>query len=114
MATCHNLVPFQNNDNNSIKIFGDPMEAQMFEHSEAIFSIENDTIIQKDKEFIIIKKFEFTSEHQRMSIILQTEQNEKYFKYFLKGNPELIKKMISSHKIPFNYDRVNVIILTIP
>lgn len=111
MATCHNLAPFQNINDNSIKIFGDPMEAQMFEHSLAIFSIGNDTIIQKDKEYKVLKRFEFTSEHQRMSIILQIGENEKLLKYFLKGNPELIKKMISSNKLPFNYDRVSIIII---
>ena len=91
MATCHNLAPFQNNNDNSIKIFGDPMEAQMFEHSDAIFSIVDDVIIQRDKEYKILKKFEFTSEHQRMSIVLKTGVNEEWLKYFLKGSPELIR-----------------------
>jgi len=103
MSSCHTLSrlekKFKENDNASI--IGDTMELRMFEFSYSDLPIFNDpsvifiakTFEDREKkggstELRIVKRFDFTSELQRMSVLVEIK--DKTF-IFLKGAPEVVQ-----------------------
>ena len=53
----------------------------------------------------IIKKFEFSSELQRMSVIVKN-LNENFYKIYTKGSPEKIRKLSIKETIPNNFEEI--------
>ena len=120
MATCHCLSIING------KIIGDPIDVKMFEKTEWILednqneednkknniNNENKKIIfsvkPKKKDLLsykldIYKRFDFTSNLQRMSVIGKEAKND-YFTIFCKGSPEKLKKLCLNETIPANFD----------
>jgi cation-transporting ATPase 13A2 len=126
IATCHNLTKV-NND-----LIGDPIDLEMFKSSgwELVETEEENSIIQSsvrpkeeksltDKlsecnpddedqiikdhyEMVIIKRYDFTSKLQRMSVICKNP-NEEVYKIFTKGSPEKIYDLCRNDTIPENF-----------
>ena len=53
----------------------------------------------------LIKRFDFVSKLQRMSVLVKNA-NEEYFKVYCKGSAEKIKELCKPESIPSNYNRV--------
>ena len=76
---------------------------------------ENDTISNKSEEELfnlssiyqldLIKRFDFVSKLQRMSVLVKNSK-EDYFKVYCKGSPEKIRDLCKPESIPSNYNRV--------
>ena len=122
MATCHCLSIINE------KIIGDPIDVKMFENTGWVLddkqnepeniidngASQNKKIIftvrpKKNKELKlynleVYKRFDFTSNLQRMSVIAKNT-NEEYFKIFCKGSPEKLKKLCLTETIPSNFNK---------
>lgn len=76
---------------------------------------DNDTINNKSDEELsslnpvyqldLIKRFDFISKLQRMSVLVKNTK-EDYFKVYCKGSPEKIRELCKPESIPSNYNRV--------
>ena len=53
----------------------------------------------------LIKRFDFVSKLQRMSVLVKNSK-EDYFKVYCKGSPEKIRELCIQETIPSNYNRV--------
>ena len=53
----------------------------------------------------LIKRFDFVSKLQRMSVLVKNAK-EDYFKVYCKGSPEKIRELCKPETIPSNYNRV--------
>ena len=62
-----------------------------------------DQVISEHYELGIIKRFDFSSKLQRMSVVTKNV-NEPYFKCFVKGSPEKIKELCKSNSLPPNFN----------
>ena len=126
MACC-NILFFDNNK----KVIGNLIDLKMFETSKWKFKkyngglielylrppqendlqskIDNDLNEKNEEHFKthyeigIIKYFEFSQKYQRMGVLVKNF-NEKYYKYFVKGSPEIIKELCVVNSLPDNYD----------
>lgn len=73
-----------------------------FEEKSSTNSLTSDS---KDLEFAVIKRFDFSSELQRMSVITRG-LNDINFRLFTKGSPEKIKQLSIPESIPTNFNEV--------
>ena len=75
-------------------------EARLHHSSDAHvkYSVSSDRA-----ELSILKTFEFESELQRMSVIVRRE-NSKEIAAFVKGAPEMIRKLLGKSQVVQNYD----------
>ena len=64
-----------------------------------------ENIIKQHYELGVVRRFDFSSKLQRMSVIVQNTK-EDYFKIFCKGSPEKIEKLCKSDTIPKNFNKV--------
>ena len=53
----------------------------------------------------LIKRFDFVSKLQRMSVLVKNSK-EDYFKVYCKGSPEKIRELCKPETIPSNYNRI--------
>ena len=53
----------------------------------------------------LIKRFDFISKLQRMSVLVKNSK-EDYFKVYCKGSPEKIRELCKPESIPSNYNRI--------
>ncbi|CAK89910.1 unnamed protein product (macronuclear) [Paramecium tetraurelia] len=88
MATCHGLSQVKG------KLVGDPLELKMFESTNCELIEEKDGRIRiRNNDRInveIMKRFEFSSKLQRMSVIVK--ENGQYIAY-MKGSPEKLRQL---------------------
>eukprot|EP00340_Litonotus_pictus_P003246 CAMPEP_0170522942 /NCGR_PEP_ID=MMETSP0209-20121228/8326_1 /TAXON_ID=665100 ORGANISM="Litonotus pictus, Strain P1" /NCGR_SAMPLE_ID=MMETSP0209 /ASSEMBLY_ACC=CAM_ASM_000301 /LENGTH=1057 /DNA_ID=CAMNT_0010810691 /DNA_START=801 /DNA_END=3971 /DNA_ORIENTATION=+ len=126
LATCHNITKLDD------KLMGDPIDLEMFKSTgwelvetqeensiiqSSVFPKEEkslseklatcdpdqeDSIIKDHYELVIIKRFDFTSKLQRMSVICKNP-NEEIYKIFTKGSPEKIQDLCREDTIPDNF-----------
>jgi cation-transporting ATPase 13A3/4/5 len=69
-------------------------------------SIENEEeIINSHYEISIVRRFDFSSKLQRMSVITKNS-NEDYYKLFCKGSPEKIKELCKNDTIPKDFNEI--------
>ena len=61
--------------------------------------------LKKRYEIAIVKRFDFSSKLQRMTVIGKNI-NEKFFKAFCKGSPEKIRELCNQETIPENFDEI--------
>ena len=60
-------------------------------------------IINEHYEIGIVKRFDFSSKLQRMSVLVKNT-NESFFKCFVKGSPEKIKKLCDPSTLPSDFN----------
>lgn len=116
MATCHSLIAHDN------AILGDPLDMEMFQATDwqlmekgpylpaarsVIPRSEIGKSLEHDLPYVIgiYKDFEFTSERQAMSVIVQILGHDN-FVLFAKGAPEKIREKLVQSSIPSNFDAV--------
>jgi len=127
LASCHSITRVEG------KLIGDPLDIEMFNSTgwildEPIVGGEdpNDSISafvmpnaqQKNYDWTeesgaglkpyqlgIVRRFDFTSKLQRMSVIVQNLRNSKY-RLFVKGSPEKIMELSAPGSIPANYNEI--------
>ena len=119
--------------NNHFNLFGDPMEVKIFQFSEGRFEIfaeqpaclvnsliSLDQNLMKNQEDVlftinrttssmnVLKRYDFSSELQRMSVLVKylDEENRSSYCCFSKGSPEMIKKLSNKDSVPSDYDSV--------
>ena len=113
MATCHCISTING------KLIGDPIDVKMFENTEWILEDNENEDNNKGKIIFnvrpkhnkglknyileIFKRFDFTSNLQRMSVIGK-DVNDDYFKIFCKGSPEKLKNLCLKETIPKNFN----------
>ena len=78
-----------------------PLENKLSNLSEN----EEDEIIHSHYEIGIVRRFDFSSKLQRMSVITKNA-NEDYYKLFCKGSPEKIKELCKPDTIPKDFNDV--------
>ncbi|GAM23432.1 hypothetical protein SAMD00019534_066070 [Acytostelium subglobosum LB1] len=105
MASCHSLSTINN------MVSGDPLELKIFQATAADLNEEtasNTSISYAGTELLdsehieYVERFDFQSSLQRMSVIVTTSQGEHYS--FVKGAPEMIKKLALASSLPADYD----------
>ena len=64
-----------------------------------------DKKLESRYEIAIVKRFDFSSKLQRMTVIGKN-LNENFFKVFCKGSPEKIKELCNQSTIPDNFDNI--------
>lgn len=125
MATCHSLTSIQGT------ITGDALDKKMFEWTSWVLEDNNENkfdqlilAIVKPKtgyeqqdfdkikekveksnfanEIGVIRRFDFSSKLQRMSVIVRS-LNENKFRLHVKGSPEVIRELCKSDSIPDNF-----------
>jgi cation-transporting ATPase 13A2 len=63
------------------------------------------TILNEHYELGIVKRFDFSSKLQRMSVITKNI-NEPHYKVFCKGSPEKIRELCKTETIPANFNDI--------
>jgi cation-transporting ATPase 13A2 len=99
-----NLDNKENQENFILTSIRPPQEKDLKEklaHDEN----EKNQILKTHYELGIIRRFDFTSKLQRMSVIVKN-LNEPFFKVFCKGSPEKIKELCKPETIPENFNEV--------
>ena len=66
---------------------------------------EEDNIINDHYELGVVRRFDFSSKLQRMSVIVKNV-NENYYKIFCKGSPEKIIELCKEETIPDNFNEI--------
>jgi cation-transporting ATPase 13A2 len=83
----------------------DPLNSTPSEYSRDKTSNFSDVSEQEELNFAIIRRFEFSSRLQRMSVITRSLIDTK-FRIFAKGSPEKIKELSLPESIPANFHDV--------
>ena len=115
MASWHSIKTFKE------KRIGDPLEIEMFEstgweideneneqgsllsvHPKAPEEEENEDAIKPVTNIILLKRFDFDSTLQRMSVIVESEFDGTFI-WFAKGSPESIYDIWKSDSLPEDY-----------
>jgi len=125
MASCHSLTSVNG------KMIGDALDKKMFEWTgwilednnenkfdQLILSIVKPKLISETKNFeevqenvqnnnfpneiAVIRRFDFSSKLQRMSVIVRNLTDSK-FRLHVKGSPEVIRELSKPESIPENY-----------
>lgn len=113
MACCHAITYVHN------ELVGDPLEIKMFEMTG--WTLEEDhkgsnSLAQLDEMvlanvrsptndcLVIVKRFDFESKLQRMSVVVKRLSDMKYTA-FVKGSPEMIKKLSRPDTVPAEFDQ---------
>ncbi|KAF2071068.1 hypothetical protein CYY_007622 [Polysphondylium violaceum] len=107
MASCHSLSVIDD------KVSGDPLEVKIFEathsvihedHASHYISIPHADPMRPNENITYLEKFDFQSQFQRMSVLVQFQSNKQSYS-FVKGSPEMLKKLSLSDSIPSDYDK---------
>lgn len=120
MASCHSVAKLGD------RLLGDPLETEMFKNTEWIINEDEDKnkdeihqydasvypqnlvkLIENDEvsdayQIRIVKRFEFSSELQRMSVIARNNLDNRYV-CFIKGSPEMIHDLSRPDTIPEDF-----------
>ena len=112
LASCHSIVKLNE------KFIGDPLEIKMFNATD--WNYEGDktyenpgnhqskstTIVSEPngEKIEILKRFEFSSELQRMSALVRLESD--VYNVYVKGSPEKIRELCEEGSIPKDFEQV--------
>lgn len=77
---------------------------QLLQSSISLSIEDEEKLMRSQYELGIVRKFEFTSNLQRMSVVVKN-RNEEYFKIYCKGSPEKIRDLCREDTIPKNFDK---------
>ena len=64
---------------------------------------DEDKIFREHYELGIVRRFDFSSKLQRMSVIVK-DVNDNYYKMFCKGSPEKIRELCRSETVPADFN----------
>ena len=67
--------------------------------------LDDDLPVNSLYQLDLIKRFDFVSKLQRMSVLVKNSK-EDYFKVYCKGSPEKIRELCKPETIPSNYNRI--------
>lgn len=109
LSTCHGLCQVNH------EVIGDPLEIQIFRHTKwhlndeinygeyhSLASISNP---KNDRNLLVLKRFDFSSALQRMSVLVK-EVGMKGMVVYSKGSPEMLKTLCDKNSLPNDYDKV--------
>jgi cation-transporting ATPase 13A3/4/5 len=120
MASCHSVAKLGD------RILGDPLETEMFRQTDWILDEDEERNMSGEYQYVasvypknmtksiefdevsdayqirIIKRFEFSSELQRMSVVARNNLDNRYI-CFIKGSPEMIHELSDPDSIPEEY-----------
>jgi cation-transporting ATPase 13A2 len=121
LTACHSLAIVDN------KVIGDPLEQAIFEatkweihdpqshHDEKVVSIVRPTLNSQDvavteshsntSELHILKRFDFSSELKRMSVIIRDSGNNQMY-CIVKGSPEHLQSLCLPHTVPHDFHEI--------
>jgi len=99
-----NLEDEENYDS-LISTFVRPGEEKDLQEKLSQEGVEEDLIIKSHYEVGIVRRFDFTSKLQRMTVLVKNV-NENSFKVFSKGSPEKIKELCRPDTIPENFTSI--------
>jgi cation-transporting ATPase 13A3/4/5 len=97
MASCHGLARVNN------KLIGDPLEVKMFEATNFILDDINSKVIGPNETIQILRRFEFSSTLQRMSVIVE---KDGVLRVHVKGSPEKLRELCKSTTIPSSFHKI--------
>jgi len=111
MASCHSLNLVKNS------LIGDPLDIKMFESTkwayeendnnkyerEAIAIVKEVRLGDSNPLVSILRRFEFSSKLQRMSVVVKKENN---FRVHMKGSPEKVRELCDPATVPDNFHSV--------
>ena len=66
---------------------------------------DEDLVFKTHYELGIVKRFDFSSKLQRMSVLVKNV-NEPFFKVFCKGSPEKIRELCKPDTVPANFNEI--------
>lgn len=98
-------------ENSAITAYVRPKEEQSLaekvkmnkDNDRELFNDENKEILSQHYEIGIVRRFDFSSKLQRMSVIAQSLNNGE-FKIFSKGSPEKIKDLCQRETLPIDFN----------
>lgn len=120
MASCHSATMLEG------RLLGDPLEIEMFKQTNWILDEDEDRNLKAEHEYIasvypqqlqesietnykkdvfqlrVLKRFEFSSELQRMSVIVKNTLEDRHICY-IKGSPEKIHELSCTESVPDEY-----------
>ncbi|CAD8171278.1 unnamed protein product [Paramecium pentaurelia] len=98
MASCHSLATVKNN------LIGDPLEIKMFEATQyKLDDINSQVYSQEGSQIKILKRFEFSSTLQRMSVIIEKDGE---LKAYVKGSPEKLRELCKKQSVPSSFHKI--------
>nr|CAH7713816.1 unnamed protein product [Callosobruchus chinensis] len=105
MASCHSLTLLNE------QLAGDPLDVKIFESTRWIMrddKTNHSTVVEpalageEDCQFLILKQFQFSSNLQRMSVIVRS-RNSNITMVFSKGSPEMISSLSTESSVPKDF-----------
>ena len=100
MSTCHSL--FYSGD----EIKGDPMDVEMFSHSEAqLCKEDNDLVMLEGERIRVLRRIEFTAFRKRFGIVVQNE-NDDSIDINLKGSCGVVAELCRPESLPLDFEEV--------
>ncbi len=101
LASCHSISKING------KLDGDPLDLKIFKFTKWNFFEMNRIYVSSNTnnkmKLEILKQFPFSSQLQRMSVIVR-ESKDEMSDFFVKGSPETIEKMCKKDSIPKEYN----------
>lgn len=120
MATCHGLAYSDG------KLVGDPIDIIMFKSTEwvleegqvqqqglekhepilaKVYPPADKQLHKRNHEICIVKRFDFTSREQRMSVLTRKGEQNQY-KLYIKGAPEKIRALSLKTTLPADFNEL--------
>jgi len=110
LATCHHITVINS------EYIGDPLDVKAFEATKCVLDeqeIQNGEIVIRttvkppdtEMRIGIVRRFEFLSKLQRMSVIVKT-LDESEFRMHIKGSPEKVRELCRPESIPSDFHEV--------
>ncbi|VEN47095.1 unnamed protein product [Callosobruchus maculatus] len=105
MASCHSLTLMNE------ELAGDPLDVKIFESTRWIMhddKTKQNTVVEpaltggEDTQLLILKQFQFSSNLQRMSVIVRPS-NSNITTMFCKGSPEMISSLSIKSSVPEDF-----------
>lgn len=84
-------------------MIGDPLEVKMFEATNYVLDDLKSEVYHNDDVIKIIKRFDFSSTLQRMSVIVK--RNDKLCVH-VKGSPEKLRELCIQSTVPKSFHKI--------
>jgi cation-transporting P-type ATPase 13A2 len=88
------------------QLIGDPLDIQMYEFVQKLIPLEmitkNEFKINSKKTFEVVKRYEFESKLQRMSVVVKDGVQDELVA-IVKGSPEKVRDLCVEESLPHNF-----------